>query len=100
MKTRITKNRKEIIMELCGRLDTNAAVEVTEELNDLLAGDVKRFVLDMRDCDYVASSGLRAILGAQKKMNSLQGTMVVKNVSGDVMEVFDMTGFSDILTFE
>ena len=52
------------------------------------------------DCDYVASSGLRAILGAQKKMNSLQGTMVVKNVVSDVMEVFEMTGFADILTFE
>ena len=54
----------------------------------------------MKNCDYVASSGLRVILNAQKKMNALHGTMVVKNVINDVMEVFEMTGFADILTFE
>ena len=70
-----------------------------KELEELLVDPVKEFELDMGACDYVASSGLRAILWAQKKMNGLGGSMVVKNVIGDVMEVFEMTGFADILTF-
>ena len=68
-----------------------------EEINASLIEGVDSFVLDMKDCDYVASSGLRAILNAQKKMKSLGGKMIVKNVISDVMEVFEMTGFADIL---
>ncbi|MGN0389476.1 MAG: STAS domain-containing protein [Wujia sp.] len=89
-----------LTMEISGRLDTNAAPKLIEEINENLVDGVSSFVLDMKDCDYVASSGLRAILNAQKKMNALHGTMVVKNVISDVMEVFEMTGFADILTFE
>ena len=95
-----TQNENELIMILDGRLDTNAAPKMMAEFEEVLVDGVKKFVLDMGNCDYVASSGLRAILGAQKKMNSLQGEMVVKNVNGDVMEVFEMTGFADILNFE
>lgn len=95
-----TTNGDELNMAISGRLDTNAAPELMKVLEEDLQEGVKHFVLDMGSCDYVASSGLRAILWAQKKMNSLAGTMVVKNVIGDVMEVFDMTGFADILTFE
>ena len=87
-----------LIVSVSGRLDTNAAAYV-KELEELLVDPVKEFELDMGACDYVASSGLRAILWAQKKMNGLGGSMVVKNVIGDVMEVFEMTGFADILTF-
>lgn len=90
----------ELIMKINGRLDTNAAPALINEINENLEEGVSNFVLDMENCDYVASSGLRAILNAQKKMNALQGTMVVKNVINDVMEVFEMTGFADILTFE
>ena len=81
-----------LIVSVSGRLDTNAAPIMMKD-------PVKEFELDMGACDYVASSGLRAILWAQKKMNGLGGSMVVKNVIGDVMEVFEMTGFADILTF-
>ncbi len=94
-----TQNGNELTLEIIGRLDTNAAPKLIAEMDSLLVEGIERFVLDMKDCDYVASSGLRAILGAQKKMNALQGTMIVKNVIGDVMEVFEMTGFADILTF-
>lgn len=94
------QNETEIIMEIQGRLDTNAAPKLIEQINDSLIDGVTKFVLDMKECDYVASSGLRAILNAQKKMNALHGTMVVKNVISDVMEVFEMTGFADILTIE
>ena len=93
-------NGAQLTIEIKGRLDTNAAPKLIDELNKLLVEGVERFVLDMKDCDYVASSGLRAILGAQKQMNVLQGEMIVKNVMEDVMEVFEMTGFVDILTFE
>jgi len=61
---------------------------------------VKELVIDMEKCAYVASSGLRVILQAQKSINRVQGSMVVKNVNETVMEVFEMTGFSDILTIE
>lgn len=94
------QNGSELTMTLSGRLDTNAAPKMIEELDAILVDGIESFVLDMANCDYVASSGLRAILGAQKKMNSLHGSMVVKNVVSDVMEVFEMTGFADILTFE
>lgn len=90
----------ELIMSIEGRLDTNAAPALGDAIEEALVEGVERFVLDMEKCDYVASSGLRVILGAQKKMNSLHGSMVVKNVIGDVMEVFEMIGFADILTFE
>ncbi len=90
----------ELIVSVVGRLDTNAAPKLGEEMEKSLVEGVNHLVIDMRECDYVASSGLRVILAAQKKMNSLQGTMVVKNVVGDVMEVFEMVGFADILTFE
>ncbi len=100
MEIKKTQNDSELVMELSGRLDTNAAPKLIADIDESLVEGVKSFVLNMADCDYVASSGLRAILGAQKKMNSLQGTMVVKNVVSDVMEVFEMTGFADILNFE
>ncbi|MBE5943994.1 MAG: STAS domain-containing protein [Lachnospiraceae bacterium] len=91
---------EEVTMSIVGRLDTNSAPTLTKELEESLVDGVEVFVLDMSECDYVASSGLRAILSAQKKMNSLHGKMIVRNVIGDVMEVFEMTGFADILTFE
>ncbi len=100
MEMTVNQNGSQLTMELSGRLDTNAAPAMMTKLEEVLVDGVSQFVLDMANCSYVASSGLRAVLNAQKKMNSLQGTMIVKNVVGDVMEVFDMTGFADILTFE
>lgn len=100
MEIKKEKNDGKMIMTIIGRLDTNAAPKLIAEIEEELTDDVTMFVLDMDGCDYVASSGLRAILGAQKRMNALHGQMIVKNVIGDVMEVFEMTGFADILTFE
>lgn len=90
----------ELKMSISGRLDTNAAPKLIDEMNEVLIEGVDTFIFDMENCDYVASSGLRAILYAQKKMNGLGGTMTVKNVISDVMEVFEMTGFADILNIE
>lgn len=100
MEIKKTQNGSELVMAISGRLDTNAAPKLISDIEENLVDGIDSFVLDMEDCDYVASSGLRAILGAQKKMNALQGTMVVKNVVSDVMEVFEMTGFADILNIE
>ena len=80
MEIRRMQEGKGLIMEIDGRLDTNAAPKLLEEINESLKEGVESFVLDMKNCDYVASSGLRVILNAQKKMNALHGTMVVKNV--------------------
>ena len=82
------QNDSQLTMTISGRLDTNAAPKLIADIEESLVEGVKEFILDMEECDYVASSGLRAILGAQKKMNALQGSMVVKNVVSDVMEVF------------
>lgn len=100
MEIKKSQNGSEVAMAIAGRLDTNAATDFGKAIEEALVDGVTAFTLDMADCAYVASSGLRVILNAQKKMNSLQGTMVLKNVVSDVMEVFEMTGFSDILTFE
>ncbi|MBQ8527777.1 MAG: STAS domain-containing protein [Lachnospiraceae bacterium] len=90
--------KKWIFLE--GRLDTTAAPQLGEVIEKELQGDIKELVIDMAECGYVASSGLRVILQAQKSINRVQGTMIVKNVNEMVMEVFEMTGFSDILTIE
>ncbi len=87
-------------VSLDGRMDTNAAVEFGKEMEEVLTPEIKSLVIDMMNCSYMASSGLRIIVNSQKTMDSNQGTMVLKNVNGDVMEVFDMTGLSDLLTFE
>lgn len=100
MKISKTKQENTLIISVKGRLDTNAAPALGEVVEKSLVSGIEHFVLDMAECDYVASSGLRVIIGAQKKMNALHGTMVVKNVDAVVMEVFEMVGFSDILTFE
>jgi anti-sigma B factor antagonist len=74
------------------------APELEKELRESLSG-ITELVLDFADLEYISSAGLRVVLGAQKTMNS-QGTMVVKNLTEEVRDVFDITGFTDILTIE
>lgn len=100
MKINVKSEGTKIWMELDGRLDTTAAPELTAVIEKELQGDVKELEIDMKNCGYVASSGLRVILQAQKSINRVGGKMVVKNVNDVVMEVFEMTGFSSILTIE
>ena len=76
---------------LIGRLDAATAPALEKELNASLS-DIKNLTLDFRDLEYIASAGLRVLLVAQKCMNK-QGAMIIKNVSEDVKEVLDMTGF-------
>lgn len=91
-----TLENKKLTVELGGRLDTATAPKLDEELNESLNG-VAELVLDMAELVYLSSAGLRSILAAQKRMNR-QGSMVVRSVCPAIMEVFEMTGFVDILT--
>lgn len=84
---------------LKGRLDTNTAPSLEKQLKELITGEVKELIFDFSDLAYIASAGLRVLLSTQKIM-SKQGKFVIKNVSEAVMEVFELTGFVDILTIE
>lgn len=81
-----------------GRLDTTTAPELDEEIKAAI-DDVKELVFDFSALDYISSAGLRVLLSAQKIMNK-QGVMKVTNVNETIMEIFEVTGFSDILTIE
>ncbi len=96
----ISKNldNEKLVIALKGRLDTVTAPQLEAELAESLGG-VKELEIDMKELEYISSAGLRVLLAAQKQMNK-QGTMVVKNVNETIHEVFDITGFLDILTVE
>ena len=87
-----------ITLIVSGRLDTQTAPELENELDAVLAG-LKELTFDMTNLEYVSSAGLRVILKAQKAMNA-QGSMKLTGVNDSIMEVFDITGFLDILTIE
>ena len=91
-------NGSELTIALVGRLDTTTAPKLEGELRTCLSG-VKELVLDFAGLEYLSSAGLRVILSAQKVMNR-QGSMVVRNVNDTINEVFEITGFADILTIE
>ena len=89
-----------ITINLEGRLDTTTSPELQEELDKLLTKTKFNLILDFKDLSYVSSAGLRVLLSAQKKANDLVGNVVIRNVSDPIMEVFEMTGFSDFLNIE
>ena len=91
-------NGSELTIRMEGRLDTTTSPVLESEMKTSLDG-VEKLVLDLKDLQYISSAGLRVLLSAQKTMNR-QGSMVVRNASADIKEIFDVTGFSDILTIE
>lgn len=91
-------NGTELTMAIVGRLDTVTAPEFEAELKASIGG-VESLILDLAELEYTSSAGLRIILMAQKIMNK-QGKMIVRNVNESVMEVFDITGMADFMTFE
>lgn len=93
-----TRNGSELTVSLAGRLDTTTAPSLEGELKEALEG-VETLVFDFTNLDYISSAGLRVLLATQKRMNQ-QGKMTVKNANDDIREVFEITGFSDILTIE
>ena len=98
MTIKIKKNEQQTIIEVAGRLDTITAPTLDKTINEDVA-DAKNLVLDLKALEYISSAGLRVLLSAQKKMQKI-GSMTVKNVCPEVMDVFEMTGFADILTIE
>ena len=98
MKINKTQNGKELTIALEGRLDTMTAPELEAELNKSL-DNADALTLDLTKLDYISSAGLRVLLSAHKAM-SYKGGMKVTHVNEIVQEVFDVTGFADILTIE
>ena len=91
-------NQDAVTLIVSGRLDTQTAPELENELDSIISG-IKELTFDMTNLEYVSSAGLRVILKAQKAMNA-QGSMKLTGVNDSIMEVFDITGFLDILTIE
>ena len=94
----ITVENGKAVIRPEGRLDTVTAPELETVIKDTLPG-LKELTLDFEGLDYISSAGLRVLLSAQKAMNA-QGEMKLCNVNETVMEIFEVTGFSDILTIE
>ncbi|MBQ6662666.1 MAG: STAS domain-containing protein [Firmicutes bacterium] len=98
MEMKQTKEGKNLLIALEGRLDTLTAPELEKELNSALEG-IEKLTLDFANLEYISSAGLRVLLSAQKTMNN-QGEMVIRNANETVREVFEVTGFDEILTVE
>ena len=87
-----------LFIALTGELDTLSSPDFEKELEPLLP-EADSITIDFEKLEYISSAGLRVLLSAQKVMNK-QGSMVIRNVKPDIMEIFDVTGFVDILTIE
>ncbi len=96
----ITKKKEGSVMTIAleGRLDTTTAPQLDSELRSSLEG-VKELIFDLSELSYISSAGLRVLLSAQKIMNR-QGKMLIRGAGQAIMEIFDITGFVDILSFE
>ena len=95
MTMEIKKNAAETTIQIIGRLDTITAPSLDKTINEDI-GETKNLILDLKNLEYISSAGLRVLLSAQKKMQKI-GSMKVVNVCEEVMDVFEMTGFADIL---
>lgn len=98
MDINIRKNGSEVTLEVSGRLDTTTTPSLEKTLVEEVAA-TDALTLDFAKLEYISSAGLRVLLGAQKKMQK-EGSMKLVGVCEEVMEVFEMTGFADILTIE
>ena len=98
MTIEIKKNVDELVLEIMGRLDTITAPTLDKTINENLEG-IKTLFLDFNNVEYISSAGLRVLLSAQKKMQQI-GAMKVINVCEEVMNVFEITGFADIMAIE
>ena len=93
-----SKNGEELTIAIEGRLDTTTAPELDDVVKSEIEG-ITKLVFDFAKLEYISSAGLHVLLSSQKIMNK-QGSMVVKNVSEEVNEIFEVTGFQDILSIE
>ncbi len=98
MEIKKTLDGEKLTVAVSGRLDTTTAPQLDEELKASL-DEIKDLVIDFSETEYISSAGLRVLLSAQKAMNK-QGKMTVTGVNDVIMEIFEVTGFTDILTIE
>ena len=98
MTIEIKKNTQETTIEIVGRLDTITAPALEKTIEECIGG-IQLLILDLKGLEYVSSAGLRVLLAAQKKMQKA-GSMKLIGVCESVMEIFEMTGFADILVIE
>ena len=91
-------NGSELTVAITGRLDTTTAPQLEVSLKESFS-NVEKLVLDFAGLEYLSSAGLRVLLMAQKTMNK-QGEMIIKNVNETISEIFEVTGFADVLTIE
>lgn len=97
----VTTNKNNVItLNLEGKLDTTTSSDLEQALSKIINKTKFNLVLDFKDLSYLSSAGLRVLLAAQKKANELVGNIVVRNVNNSIMEVFNVTGFSDFLNIE
>ena len=92
------KEGNRLVLAVSGRLDTMTVPELENVIKDNMDG-VEELILDFKDLEYISSAGLRVVLGARKAMGN-KGSFAVRNLCSDVREIFDITGFSDIITIE
>ena len=98
MTTEVNKTEQATIVQVNGRLDATTAPVLESTLCKEIEG-IQNLILDLKDLTYISSAGLRVLLSTQKKMQKI-GSMTVKNVCPQVMEILEITGFADILTIE
>ena len=98
MEIETKRNVREVVMAVDGRLDTITAPTLDNAISEQMQ-DMETLILDFKGLEYISSAGLRVLLSTQKKMQKF-GVMKVINVREEIMEVFEMTGFADILTIE
>ena len=97
MKIDLKKEESKLFISLEGKLDTNTSPELDKTITELEG--INELYIDLKNVDYISSAGLRVLLSMQKIMNK-QGKMVIKNVCENVMDIFEVTGFSEILNIE
>ena len=98
MTIEIKKMGGEAVLELAGRLDTSTAPVLDKTISEDISENMS-LTLDLKELEYISSAGLRVLLSAQKRMQK-SGSMKLRNVCEEVMDIFEMTGFADILEFE
>lgn len=98
MTIEMKKEAKKLTLKIAGRLDTTSAPEMEKAFKENIGG-IEELVVDMEKLEYISSAGLRVLLSAQKTMNG-QGSMKVIHVSDTIMEIFEITGFNEIMTIK
>ncbi|MCQ2084796.1 MAG: STAS domain-containing protein [archaeon] len=94
----ITKNANKLTIAVEGKLDRTSAPELEAKINEVMTEDINEVEFDLAKAVYISSAGLRVIVGVQKKMSKIEGTMVITNIPELILEIFTETGLSEILT--